>query len=180
MKKILNILLIVIICIITLCGCINIESGSSSKSDSSSKSNSSKNKEISINKTTTVDGFECQIKEVNWYSPSDFDFDLIEREEGFEYLVIVLSEKNTTDDTKNAPMFNILSADNKQCINLTALSLYKKKYKINFGATLPNSTAEAYVIYKVPSGSSSFKLQILSNNFGNDSDYIVFSRSDIK
>ena len=117
---------------------------------------------------------------MNWYSPSDFDFDVIEREDGFEYLVIVLSEKNTTDKTQNAPVSNILSADGKQCVNAPALSLYKKKYKINFGATLPNSTAEAYVIYKVPSGASSFKLQILSNSFGSASDYIVFSRADIK
>ncbi|MBE6749815.1 MAG: hypothetical protein E7560_01450 [Ruminococcaceae bacterium] len=167
MKKILSVFLSIIL-LFTLCSCTNNESGSS------------ENKEISINEITTVDGFECQIKEVNWYSPSDFDFDVIEREEGFEYLVIVLSEKNTTDDTQNAPVTSMLSADGKQCINLTALSLYKKKYKINFGATLPNSTAEAYVIYKVPSGASSFKLQILSNGFGSASDYIVFSRADIK
>lgn len=167
MKKILLAVLSIIL-LFTLCSCTDTESASS------------ENKEISINEITTVDGFECQIKEVNWYSPSDFDFDVIEREEGFEYLVIVLSEKNTTDDTQNAPITSMLSADGKQCINLTALSLYKKKYKINFGATLPNSTAEAYVIYKVPSGSSSFKLQILSNGFGSDSDYIAFSREDIK
>ena len=90
------------------------------------------------------------------------------------------SEKNTNDETQNAPSTSILSADGEQCINLTVLSLYKGKYKINFGATLPNSTAESYVIYKVPLGASSFKLQILSNGFGNSSDYIVFSRDDIK
>lgn len=167
MNKILSVILSIIL-LFTLCSCTNNERGSSG------------NKEISINENTTVDGFECQIKEVNWYSPSDFDYDVIEREEGFEYLVIVLSEKNTTADTQNAPVTSMLSADSKQCINLTALSLYKKKYKINFGATLPNSTAEAYVIYKVPSGANSFKLQILSNGLGSASDYIVFNRADIK
>lgn len=171
MKKILSAILSIIL-LFSLCSCTYTESDSSS--------DLSENKEILINEITTVDGFECQIKEVNWYSPSDFDFDVIEREEGFEYLVIVLSEKNTTDDTQNAPFTSMLSADGKQCINLTALSLYKKKYKINFGATLPNSTAEAYIIYKVPSDASSFKLQILSNGFGSSSDYIVFSRADIK
>lgn len=167
MKRTLSVVLLIAF-LFTLCSCTYTESGSS------------ENKEISINEITIVDDFECQIKEVNWYSPSDFAFDVIEREEGFEYLVIVLSEKNTTNDTQNAPSANILSADGKQCVNLTALSLYKKEYKINFGATLPNSTAEAYVIYKVPAGASSFKLQILSNGFGSASDYIVFSRSDIK
>ena len=167
MKKIL-IPFFSVIFFLTLCGCAYTESSSP------------ENKEISINEITTVDDFECQIKEVNWYSPADFDFDVIEREEGFEHLVIVLSEKNTTDETQNAPIASLLSADNKQCASLTALSLYKGKYKINFGATLPNSTAEAYVIYKVPAGASSFKLQILSNGFGSGSDYIVFSREDIK
>ena len=171
MKKILSAILSSIL-LFSLCSCSYTESDSSSDLSGS--------KEISINEITTVDSFECQIKEVNWYSPSDFNFDVIEREEGFEYLVIVLSEKNTTDETQNAPITSMLSADGKQCINLTALSLYKKKYKINFGATLPNSTAEAYVIYKVPSGASLFKLQILSNGFGSASDYIVFSRADIK
>ena len=167
MKKMLLAVLLIIF-LFTLCSCAFVEIGSS------------ENKEISINEITTVDGFECQIKEVNWYSPSNFDYDVIEREEGFEYLVIVLSEKNTTDGTQNAPFTSLLSADGKQCVNLPALSLYKKKYKINFGATLPNSTAEAYVIYKVPSGANSFKLQILSNGFGKASEYIVFSRSEIK
>lgn len=167
MHKIFSAILTIVL-LISLCCCTYTES------------DSFENKEISISEFTTVDGFECQIKEVNWYSPSDFDFDVIQREDGFEYLVIVLSEKNTTDDTQNAPMTNALSADGKQCINLTALSLYKKKYKINFGATLPNTTAEAYVIYKVPSGASSFKLQIFSNGFGSAGDYIAFSREDIK
>lgn len=172
MRKILSVILSIAF-LFTLCSCTENESSSSENKESSSK-------EISINEITTVDGFECQIKEANWYSPSDFDLDLIEREDGFEYLVIVLSEKNTTDETQNAPAVSMLSADDAQCINLTALSLYKKKYKINFGATLPNATAEAYVIYKVPSGASSFKFQILSNGFGGASDYIVFSRADIK
>ena len=167
MKKILSIILSMVL-LVALCSCANTESGSSDT------------KEISISETTIVDDFECKIKEINWYSPSDFDLDVVEREEGFEYLVIVLSEKNTTDETQNAPMSSMLSADGQQCTNVSALSLYKKNYKINFGATLPNSTAEAYVIYKVPSGASSFKLQILSNGFGQASDYIVFSREDIK
>ena len=175
MKKTLSAIFVIIL-LFSLCSCTYIESDLSSDS----ASDLSENKEISINEITTVDGFECQIKEVNWYSPSDFEFDVIEREEGFEYLVIVLSEKNTNDDTRNAPSTSILSADGEQCINLIALSLYKGKYKINFGATLPDSTAEAYVIYKIPSGASSFKLQILSDGFGNSSDYIVFSREDIK
>lgn len=167
MKKVLSAILSVVI-LVALCGCDYTEDGLSG------------NNEISINEITIVDGFECQIKEVNWYSPSDFDFDAIEREDGFEYLVIVLSEKNTSDETQNAPNTSILSADGEQCVNLAALSLYKKQYKINFGATLPNSIAESYVIYKVPSGANSFKLQVLSNGFGSPGDYIVFSRSDIK
>ena len=134
----------------------------------------------SFNKITFVDNFECRLKEVNWYSPSDFDFDVVEHEEGFEYIVVVLSEKNTSNETQNAPMVNILAADGVQCVNVPVLSLYKKKYKINFGATLPNTTAEAYVLCKIPAGAKSFKLQILSNGFGTASDYIVFSRSDIK
>ncbi|MBR5451660.1 MAG: hypothetical protein IKV36_01560 [Clostridia bacterium] len=171
MKKIASSILLIVV-LLALCSCTgnytSIESGSS------------KNKEVSIKEITMVDNFECQIKEINWYSPSDFDFDVIEREDGYEYLVIVLSEKNTTNETQNAPFTSILSADGKQCVNTPALSLYKKKYKINFGATLPDTAAEAYVIYKVPSGASSFKLQILSNGFGSASDYIVFSRADIK
>ena len=109
MHKIFSAILTIVL-LISLCCCTYTES------------DSFENKEISISEFTTVDGFECQIKEVNWYSPSDFDFDVIQREDGFEYLVIVLSEKNTTDDTQNAPMTNALSADGKQCINLTALS----------------------------------------------------------
>lgn len=179
MKKTLSAILAIIL-LFSLCSCTYFESDLSSDSLSDSVSDLSVIKEISIDESTTVDGFECQIKEVNWYSPSDFDFDAIEHEEGFEYLVIVLSEKNTNDETQNAPSTSILSADGEQCINLTVFSLYKGKYKINFGATLPNSTAESYVIYKVPLGASSFKLQILSNGFGNSSDYIVFSRDDIK
>jgi len=171
MKKLISAVLLIVL-LFTFCGCTD--------NDTNAESGLSKNKEISINEITTVDDFECQIKEVNWYAPSDFAFDVIEREDGFEYLVIVLSEKNTTDETQNAPVSNILSADGKQCVNVPVLSLYKKEYKINFGATLPNSTAEAYVIYKVPSGASSFKFQIFSNGFGSASDYIVFSRSDIK
>ena len=171
MKKTVSSILLIVV-LLALCSCTS--------NYTSIESGSSKNKEVSIKEITMVDNFECQIKEINWYSPSDFDFDVIEREDGFEYLVIVLSEKNTTDETQNAPAVSMLSADDAQCINLTALSLYKKKYKINFGATLPNATAEAYVIYKVPSGASSFKLQILSNGFGGASDYIVFSRADIK
>ena len=108
MHKIFSAILTIVL-LISLCCCTYTES------------DSFENKEISISEFTTVDGFECQIKEVNWYSPSDFDFDVIQREDGFEYLVIVLSEKNTTDDTQNAPMTNALSADGKQCINLTAL-----------------------------------------------------------
>lgn len=171
MKKILSVVLLIVI-LFTFCSCVG--------DNTNTVSGSSEKKELSINEITMVDDFECKVKEINWYSPSDFDFDIIEREEGFEYLVIVLSEKNTTDDTQNAPMTSMLSADGEQCINLTALSLYKKKYKINFGATLPKSTAEAYVIYKIPANASSFKLQILSNGLGNASDYIVFSRADIK
>jgi len=179
MKKILSAVLSVLV-LFALCSCTHTESGSSENNENSTNEITTENNEISINEITTVDDFECQIKEVNWYSPSDFDFDVIEREEGFEYLVIVLSEKNTTAETQNAPITSMLSADGKQCVNLTALSLYKKKYKINFGATLPNSIAEAYVIYKVPAGANSFKLQILSNGFGSASEYIVFSRTDIK
>ena len=136
--------------------------------------------EVSINETTIVDAFECYIKEVNWYSSKDFDFDLVKKEKGFEYIVIVLSEKNTTDKTANAPMFNVLSADNQQCNTIPVLCLYKNQYKINFGATMANTTSSAYFIYKIPAGSKSFKLQILSNKLGADSKYIVFDRDDIK
>lgn len=138
------------------------------------------NKKLTIGDITHIDNFDCKIKEVNWYSAGDFDYDCVDHEEGFEYIVILLSETNTTDDTENAPMLSMLSADGKQCLNITALSLYKKKYKINFGATMPQSEAEAYVIYKIPEGSSSFELQFLSNGFGKSSDYIAFSRNDIK
>jgi len=136
--------------------------------------------ELTIGDTTIVDDFECQIKEVNWYSSSDFDYDIIDREDGYEYIVIVLSEKNTTDSTENAPMFSILSADGQQCTNKAGLSLYKNQYKINFGATMAGATAEAYVIYQIPSGAETFKLQIMSNGFGANSEYIFFERDDIQ
>ena len=111
---------------------------------------------------TIVDNFECQIKEVNWYVASDFDPAFLVPEEGFEYIVIVLSEKNTTDKTENAPSLNLLSADGQVCLNMVGLSLYKKQYKLNFGATLPDATAEAYVIYQIPVGAESFKLLLCS------------------
>lgn len=184
-------MILIIVLLVSLCGCFFNESdlsenssneNSPTKSDSAESNNLSKNDAISINEITLVDDFECKITEVNWYSPSDFDLgtDFLEREEGFEYIVVVLSEKNTSDSTKNAPYSALLSADDQQCVNVPALSLYKSKYKINFGATLPNATAEAYVIYKIPAGANSFKLQILSNEFGENSDYIMFNRTDIK
>lgn len=205
-KRKQKVLACLIICfamlLVFLCGCSSSNSSSQSNGtpDNNSTTDASSNtttdtsnntttdtspnsNELSINDIAIVDDFECSIKEINWYSPSDFDFDIfeaLEKEEGFEYIVIVLSEKNTTNDTKNAPMLNILSADGKQCNNLSILSLYKKQYKINFGATIANSTAEAYVIYKIPTGSQSFKLQILSNGFGSNSKYFVFERNDIK
>ena len=137
-------------------------------------------KEKTIGDITIVDNFECQIMEVNWYSASDFNPAFLEPEEGFEYIVVVLSEKNTTNDTENAPALNLLSADGKECLNKAGLSLYKNQYKINFGATLAGSTAEAYFIYQIPTGAKSFKFQILSNGFGSSSDYIVFDRDDIQ
>ena len=76
-------------------------------------------------------------------------------------------------------MLNILSADGQQCNTLSVLSLYKNQYKINFGATMANTAAEAHVIYKIPAGAESFKLQILSNGFGTNSEYVCFSRNDI-
>ena len=91
--------------------------------------------EIPMNETTFVDNFECGIEEVNWYSSKDFDFDVVQKVKGFEYIIIVLSEKNTSGETANAPMLNLLSADGQQCITLPVASLYKKQYKINFGAT---------------------------------------------
>ena len=136
--------------------------------------------EIPMNETTFVDNFECGIEEVNWYSSKDFDFDVVQKVKGFEYIVIVLSEKNTSGETANAPMLNLLSADGQQCITLPVASLYKKQYKINFGATMAGSTAYAYFVYQIPSGSKLFKLQILSNGFGENSKTIVFSRKDIK
>ena len=137
--------------------------------------------EIPFSESTIVDGFECNIEEVNWYSSRDFDYDLVDREDGYEYIVIVLAEKNTTTDTENAPMLNILSADGQQCSLMPPiLSLYKNKYKINFGATMADSTAYAYFIYQIPIESQSFKLQILSNGFGTNSKYIVFNRNDIQ
>ena len=169
MKKIVFLLFALVLCL-SLCSC----------GEGSSTTNSSAPEEKTIGDITIVDDFECQIKEVNWYSASDFDYDCIDPEEGFEYVVIVLSEKNTTNETKNAPMSSLLSADGKGCTSKIGLSLYKKQYKINFGATLAGTTAEAYVIYQIPSGAKSFKLQILSNGFGSNSDYIVFDRSDIQ
>ena len=148
--------------------------------DNESVAQTSDSNEKTIGDTTVVDGFECQIKEVNWYSSSDFDYDIIEKEDGYEYIVIVLSEKNTTDSTENAPMFSILSADGQQCTNKAGLSLYKNQYKINFGATMAGATAEAYVVYQIPSGAEEFKLQIMSNGFGSNSDYIFFERDDIQ
>ena len=145
-----------------------------------SQNNTSATKEITINDTSVVDDFECKIKEVNWYSPADFDLDLLQKEEGFEYIVVVLTEKNTTNDTENAPMVNILSADDKQCVSKPVLNLYKNQYKANFGATMANETAEAYFIYQIPSGAKSFKMQILSNSFGKSSECFVFDRDDIK
>lgn len=154
--------------------------GATTSSTTLTDTNTTNNVEKTIGDITIVDDFECQIKEVNWYSASDFDYDCIESEEGFEYIVIVLSEKNTTNETANAPMLNLLSADDKSCTTKNALSLYKKQYKINFGATMAGSTAESYVIYQIPSGAKSFKFQILSNGFGSNSDYIVFDRGDIQ
>ena len=136
--------------------------------------------EIPMNETTFVDDFECGIVEVNWYSSKDFDYDLVQKQKGFEYIVIVLSEKNTSSETANAPMLNLLSADGQQCINVPVLSLYKKQYKVNFGATMAGSTDYAYFIFQVPSGSKLFKLQVLSNGFGQHSKTIVFSRNDIQ
>ena len=136
--------------------------------------------EISINETTIVDDFECSIKEINWYSAKDFELDFVEKVKGYEYIVIVLTEKNTTSETENAPMFNVLSADGQDCIYIPVLSLYKNQYRINFGATMANTSADAYFIYQIPSGSQSFKLQIMSNGFGSDSEYFVFDRDDIK
>ena len=57
---------------------------------------------------------------------------------------------------------------------------YKNQYKINFGATMAGATAKAYVIYQIPSGAETFKFQILSDGFGSNSDYIIFSRDDIQ
>ena len=180
--------------LVFLCGCSSLSStsqynGKSENNVSTDVSNnttvdtSPKSNEVSLNETVIVDDFECSIKEVNWYNPSDFDFDIfeaLEKEDGFEYIVIVLSEKNTTNETKNAPMLSILSADGKQCTNLSILSLYKKQYKVNFGATMANTTADAYGIYKIPSGSQTFKLQIMSNGFGSNSKYFVFDRKNIQ
>lgn len=156
------------------------ESPTQASSQNKSTEKKAEKNEISIDESTIVDNFECRVKELNWYSASDFDYDCVDREEGYEYLVIVLSEKNMTDETKNAPMVSLLSADGHECINTAALSLYKKKYKINFGATMPYTTADAYVIYKVPTGAQKFKLQIMSNGFGSNGKYIVFNRTDIK
>ena len=168
---------------VLLCGCG--ESDVSTKTDETPISDNSlvtsaNIKEITINDTTLVDGFECRIKEINWYSASDFDYDVVQAVSGFEYIVIVFSEKNTNSDTENAPMFSLLSADGVECTQLTALSLYKKQYKVNFGATMPDTTAEAYAIYQIPKGAESFKLQILSNGFGENSQFFVFTREDIK
>ena len=154
--------------------------GSTTRATTLTDANTTNNVEKTIGDITIVDDFECQIKEVNWYSASDFDYDCIESEEGFEYIVIVLSEKNTTNETQNAPMSNLLSADDKECVNKIGLSLYKKQYKMNFGATMACATAESYVIYQIPSGANSFKFQILSNGFASNSDYIVFDRGDIQ
>ena len=177
MKKTIILILALVMCL-SLCACG--ESSTPTGSTTSANTNTPNSQEKTIGDITYVDDFECQIKEVNWYSASDFDFDCINPEEGFEYIVIVLSEKNTTNETKNAPISNLLSADDKGCINKIGLSLYKKQYKINFGATLAGATAEAYVIYQIPSGAKSFKFQILSNGFGSNSDYIVFYRSNIQ
>ena len=190
MKKIITVLLALVLSI-SLCACNFVNTRKSSQifsdtdntendSQATSDSESASIKEISINNFTIVDDFECQIKEVNWYSASDFDFDVIQQESGFEYIVIVLSERNTTNQTENAPMLNLLSADGKECSRKAGLSLYKNQYKINFGATMAGSTSESYVIYQIPAGAQSFKLQILSNGLGPGSDYIVFYRNDIQ
>ena len=177
MKKIISLLLMLVLCL-SLCACSG--GSTTTNTEASTGSETSNSKEKTIGDITVVDNFECQIKEVNWYSGSDFDYDFIEPEDGFEYIVMVLAEKNTTNETENAPMLSLLSADGKGCINKVGLSLYKKQYKINFGATLPGTIAEAYVIYQIPAGAQSFKFQILSNGFGSNSDYIVFDRDDIK
>lgn len=177
MKKVISLILALVMCL-SLCACG--EGSMTTNSSTSEETKTPNNKEKTIGDVTTVDNFECRIKEVNWYSASDFDFDCIQPEEGFEYIVMVLSEKNTTNETQNAPMINLLSADGKECTNKIGLSLYKKQYKLNFGATLAGATAEAYVIYQIPSGAKSFKFQILSNGFGSSSDYFVFSREDIQ
>ena len=173
MKKIISLLLALVLCL-SLCAC----SGDSTVAPVETVTSNSKEK--TIGDITIVDDFECQIKEVNWYSSSDFDPAFIVPEDGFEYIVLVLSEKNTTSETKNAPMLNLLSADNKECISKAGLSLYKNQYKMNFGATSAGATAEAYVIYQIQTGAESFKFQILSNGFGSSSDYIVFDRDDIQ
>ena len=166
----------VIVCLITLIALLGSCPAYASASDAALGEN-----EIPITETTFVDDFECKIKEVNWYSPDDFGMDIVKKQDGFEYIVIVLSETNTTNDTKNAPALNLLSADGMQCmISPAVLRLYKNQYKINFGATMAQTTAESYFVYQIPSGSQSFKLQILSNGFGKNSKYIVFNRDDIK
>lgn len=168
-------MLALVMCL-SLCACD--DSGTTEANTQTSTGAESKGK--GIGDITIVDDFECKIKEVNWYSSSDFNPAFITPEEEFEYIVIVLSEKNTTNETKNAPMLNLLSADGKECISKAGLSLYKKQYKINFGATMPDSTAEAYVVYQIPNGTEHFKFQILSNGFGSNSDYIVFNRDEIR
>lgn len=176
MEKVISLFLVLALCLV-LCAC----SGSSTTTNTQETTGSEvSNNEKTIGDITVVDHFECQIKEVNWYLGSDFDNDFIEPVEGFEYIVLVLAEKNTTNETANAPMLSLLSADGKGCTNKVGFSLYKKQYKANFGATMSGTIAEAYVIYQIPAGAQSFKLQILSNGFGSNSDYIVFDRDDIK
>lgn len=179
-KAITCIVVCLALLLVFLCGCDAPAQNSETPASNNSSSSTSNSNEISIDESAMVDGFECRIKEINWYSASDFDYDVIQKEDGYEYIVIVLSEKNTNSNTENAPMLSLLSADGVECLNQSALSLYKKQYKINFGATMADTTAEAYVIYKIPAGAESFKLQILSNGFGESSKYFVFTRDDIK